>query len=180
MSARASRERPRAAVLGRRGLLIALWMMSGCAASEGGSGSGDPDAVIDTAAPADTVGSEVADGATDTLSGETLADTGFCACDDGNACTVDSCDEAGVCSYVDVICEPDDDPCTYDGCKPDIGCTYDPLACQSSTFCQVGACNPETGFCEFEPLDCDDDDDCTSDSCDASTGSCVHTDTCEP
>lgn len=74
-------------------------------------------------------------------------------CDDGVACTVDSCDEdAGGCvnEVNDAICD-------------------DGLFCNGAEVCDLDVgCGPGT------PPDCDDGDDCTDDFCSNMVMSCVH------
>src|SRR5262249_16919656 len=45
---------------------------------------------------------------------------------DGDFCTTEACDAAGVCQHAAIICG-DADACTVDGCSPATGCTFDPL-----------------------------------------------------
>jgi len=74
------------------------------------------------------------------------------ACDDGNACTDDSCNVAGgTCQHVS-----NTSPCS------------DGNACTTGDTCAGGSCQAGT------PLVCDDGDVCTSDACEATTG-CVFT-----
>jgi hypothetical protein len=59
------------------------------------------------------------------------AGTGSCSttpvsCDDGNACTVDSCDPQAGCQAAPRSCD-DGDVCTQDACDPATGCTGTPL-----------------------------------------------------
>ena len=79
--------------------------------------------------------------------GECVADPGLC--DDGNACTADTCETGGECQHLalsDVPCD-DGDVCTMgDHCT--------------------------AGECLAVPMDCDDGDVCTEDSC--VDGECVH------
>jgi hypothetical protein len=52
------------------------------------------------------------------------ADVGHLACDDGDACTTESCDVAsGLCVGTPVACD-DGDPCTADACDAAAGCTH--------------------------------------------------------
>lgn len=48
-------------------------------------------------------------------------------CDDGNACTSESCDANGVCVQEPANCD-DSDFCTDDSCDPAAGCSYSPTA----------------------------------------------------
>ncbi len=75
-------------------------------------------------------------------------------CDDGDACTSDSCDEAS--DTCDVGPVPDGTPCQ--------GADY----CSISFACQAGACTGAT------PRPCDDGNPCTADSCDETGDQCRH------
>ena len=70
-----------------------------------------------------------------------------CACDDGNECTADGCDDTGACSHI--ILPP-------------------------GTECSTGECDAG-GNCGggCTPTSCDDGNPCTADSCNTA-GACVH------
>ena len=134
--------------------------------------------------------------------------SGVCApgtplvCNDGNPCTIDSCDAiagcqapnapdgtscadntvcngirtcnaAGVCQGTPLTCD-DGNPCTVDSCDPIMGCQApnapdgtpcpDATVCNGDETCLTGVCSPGT------PLNCDDLNECTADSCDAVGG----------
>lgn len=58
------------------------------------------------------------------LNGEVI-DTGCHAdseCDDGDLCTIDTCNADGSCGYEAATCD-DGDACTDDACVPELGCT---------------------------------------------------------
>ncbi len=74
-------------------------------------------------------------------------------CDDGNACTADSCDPITGCVF-----EPRDDGALC----------VDGNLCNGEETCESGICMPG------EALACDDGDPCTTDTCDPAWG-CVHT-----
>jgi hypothetical protein len=80
-------------------------------------------------------------------------------CNDGNACTIDTCGSLGVCDF-----------------RPIAGCR----TCATSSDCSDGnACTTDTcgslGTCEAsQPASCDDANACTTDSCDTLLG-CQHT-----
>jgi hypothetical protein len=86
--------------------------------------------------------------------------TGPLTCDDGDVCTIDSCNPLAGCAHADVAC-----PTT---CGPgDEG-----LRCSDGTACTVGdTCSG--GTCIGTGLACDDADPCTVDSCDLQLG-CVY------
>ncbi len=96
-------------------------------------------------------GTDCDDGDECTLSDECSA--GICKpggeelCDDGNACTTDSCDPVAGCGHV-----PNSLPCE-DGSK-----------CTDGDVCSEGICKPGT------PKVCDDGNECTEDTCDPAAG----------
>ena len=118
---------------------------------------------------------ELCNGIDDNCNGQT--DEGIC--DDGQDCTVDSCDSAGGCIHNGVTgiqCSDDGDTCTNDVCNADGQCIHKPVAgvaCDDGSICtQTDKCL--AGTCVGgNALDCDDSDPCTSDSCDPFTG-CTH------
>jgi hypothetical protein len=75
-------------------------------------------------------------------------------CDDGNECTADSCDGAGICRRTSRTGEP---------CSDQLWCNGD------ETCTAFGACGAPD-----EPRDCDDGIDCTLDQCDEIPEECVH------
>ena len=126
-------------------------------------------------------------------------------CDDGEACTADSCDPAtGACVHanndglacddgsactdadacVGGSCEPgaaiscdDGNPCTTDTCDSNDGCGHGD---DNGAPCNDGsACTAgdtcAQGACAGAVVDCNDGNACTADSCDAQTG-CAHAD----
>ena|GEM_PF-2198228 len=101
------------------------------------------------------------------------------SCDDGDACTLsDSCqaDGQGGGSCVGAPYPIDDgDPCTVDSCDDGtvthapangLDCTVDDL-CRGDGTCQDGDCVAPV------VVTCDDGDPCTDDSCDPATGACL-------
>jgi hypothetical protein len=104
---------------------------------------------------------------------------GVVPCDDGNACTLDFCNEgASVCVYTPVVCD-DGNSCTTDVCYPDSGCEHylnlAPYNCTLVDKCVLGVC------VGTKKTDCDDGDACTEDFCDP-WASCKHvasTTTCD-
>ncbi len=87
-----------------------------------------------------------------------------CDCDDGDACTEDTCDAEGQCHHAAVACD-DGDPCTTDTCDPQAGCTNAPVDCDDGIDCTVDTCRPDTGDCGHEPTEaceCLVDSDCSS------------------
>jgi hypothetical protein len=97
-------------------------------------------------------------------------------CNDGNSCTVDSCDPIEGCSNIQLDCN-DDDPCTADSCSNG-ACESTPLNCNDGDPCTEDVCTPGVG-CQSAPVDCNDGDPCTVDYC-KGFGECVHEDdTCD-
>ena len=79
-------------------------------------------------------------------------------CDDGNPCTVDTC-EAGDCIFTpsDAACD-DGDVCTVNTCTVD-GCDSTALACDDLDPCTLDACLPEQGCVHAsDGLPCCNDD----------------------
>jgi len=64
-------------------------------------------------------------------------------CDDGNACTADSC-SAGECVHVAISCD-DGDACTADTCDPATGCSHATFSCDDNNPCTTDTCDPDTG-----------------------------------
>lgn len=110
-------------------------------------------------------------------SGPTVRVDAGCAvvCDDGVACTVDSCDATGtVCVFT-----PDDAACggtmicdPAAGCEEPVACTGDAecddgVFCNGAETCGAAGCEPGT------PPVCDDGVVCTADTCDSATDACV-------
>ena len=122
-------------------------------------------------------------------------------CNDGNGCTLDSCDEltgckhqsvsgdcsdGNACTWPDVCAQgeciagdgvdcDDANPCTADSCNPGKGCVHTPTGggCDDGNVCTVGD-HCEGGLCvPSKALDCDDADVCSNDSCAPATG-CLH------
>lgn len=94
-------------------------------------------------------------------------------CDDGVDCTIDSCDEPGVCQS-----RPDDARCAGAGtCDPMIGCLG--VMCGSDEACDDGRiCNGTEvcagGLCSAGPRPlCDDGIACTVDVCSDAFGGCT-------
>jgi hypothetical protein len=138
----------------------------------------------------------------DICNGVETCDAGTCLpgtpldCDDGNLCTIDSCDPVTGCDNVPVECPPGEECDPADGlCKAPAECTVDedcddedicngvetcdagtcipgtPLDCDDGDVCNgIETCDPVDGCQSGTPLDCDDGNLCTIDSCDPVTG----------
>src|SRR6185436_3785486 len=63
------------------------------------------------------------------------------SCDDGNACTDDSCDPASGCVHTPHVCD-DGNRCTDDSCNPAAGCVHTPHNCDDSNPCTTDTCDP--------------------------------------
>jgi MYXO-CTERM domain-containing protein len=124
-------------------------------------------------------------------------------CNDGNACTDDSCDpndggcvglkdDTNTCSdgnacftgehCLDGGCVPgtlpvdcdDKNACTADSCDPNTGCAHVAQSCSDNDACTQDVCDPSDGSCSHPAVTCVDNDACTTDSCSTAAG-CVFT-----
>jgi len=76
--------------------------------------------------------------------------------------------QSGACTLTDVDCD-DGDPCTLDSCDPDSGaCLHEDITCTAGEACSEGVC---AATCAQND-DCDDANGCTTDAC--LNGTCVH------
>ncbi|MCK9420522.1 MAG: hypothetical protein M0R70_14215 [Nitrospirae bacterium] len=64
-------------------------------------------------------------------------------CDDGDACTDDSCN-AGACAHTPINCN-DNNVCTTDSCNPASGCVNTTISCNDNNDCTADSCDPATG-----------------------------------
>lgn len=147
------------------------------------SDAGAPDASVSELPEADSDaldGEPAADAfADDVFQDAVAADTGpLCgpgACDDGDPCTDDTCDELAGCSSTPTDCD-DDHPCTVDGCDVGAGgCVHEPnatLACADGDACTIDACDFDAPSCQHIAKTCNDGLACSTDGCDPSTGDC--------
>jgi cysteine-rich repeat protein len=159
---------------------------SGCAVEDGWTCGGEPSVCSPICGDSQTVGSEACD------EGEANGTLPSCCaencstqpvgttCDDGNACTDNTCDGGTTCLSVPTNCD-DHDPCTDDSCNPATGCIHtnntascdDGNACTTNDTCSAGVC------VGGEPPNCNDSNGCTNDGCDPSSG-CTHEDNTDP
>jgi len=91
-------------------------------------------------------------------------------CDNGNPCDgVARCDGEGRCTGT--LPQIDDgNACTVDSCDPATGVSHRPIAIDDGDVCTADSCDPRTGTINHDSVDVDDADDCTVDSCDPKTG----------
>ncbi len=108
-------------------------------------------------------------------------------CDDGNPCTLDTCESREVgCGHTPLDGPPCDDgsACTLDDRCVAGQCVGEPPNCNDGNICTLDGCDAVTG-CWHDPTDnaccedgvsiCDDGDICTDDGCDPETLECVVT-----
>ena len=93
------------------------------------------------------------------------------SCDNGNACDgVEKCDKEGRCVPGSVSATDDGNPCTLDSCDPAAGVRHEPVPVDDGDACTEDICNPQTGTITHTSVAIDDGDTCTIDSCDPRTG----------
>lgn len=109
---------------------------------------------------------------------ETSAD-----CDDGNACTDDSCGASGSCANTPKVVD-DQIECTTDACDPATGAVthtpVDTMCEKDGATCTVAVCNPTSG-CSETPTQamCDDGATCSTETCDPSAAGADATTGCK-
>ena len=99
------------------------------------------------------------------------------SCGDGDVCNGAETCQAGTCTAGAVLTCDDGNACTTDSCHPATGCQHatvangspcsDGNACNGADTCQAGTCTAGAA------LTCNDGNACTTDSCDPATG-CQH------
>ena len=96
-------------------------------------------------------------------------------CNDQNPCTVDVCNDQGVCEYLPLSegeCT-DNNACTEaDKCKTGL-CIGVPKNCDDSNPCTDGDGCVSGDCVPGQPLVCNDENPCTADTCDSTAGGCV-------
>jgi hypothetical protein len=92
-------------------------------------------------------------------------------CNDGNACTADSCDWQAGCvhSYICAMNEEQSQE-KMNSETEQVLCSSDD--CNDWNACTIDSCDPEYG-CMYSDIDCDDGNGCTDDGCDP-VGGCYH------
>ncbi len=96
-------------------------------------------------------------------------------CNDDDVCTIGDHCHLGQCIGSGTLTCNDGNPCTVDSCNPAAGCVFtasnapcdDQNACTTGDLCKDKACVGTAA------LDCDDGNPCTDDACDLLTG-CLH------
>ncbi len=100
-------------------------------------------------------------------------------CNDGVACTSDSCDPATGCAPAPGAARCDDgNPCTVGSCDAGTGCAQNAVGDTTACTVPAGSGQCQSGTCVVgcaSDGECNDGHDCTADSCDLGTGSCVNT-----
>lgn len=101
-----------------------------------------------------------------------------------NRCPTSVCDPktcntvTGACDGTPLVCD-DGKACTTDTCSNAVvgGCVFTAVDCSSLVNpCQAAACDTATGSCKTTPTNCDDSNPCTVDTCNSAVGGgCVHT-----
>ncbi|MDD9945107.1 MAG: hypothetical protein OXU20_28960, partial [Myxococcales bacterium] len=92
-------------------------------------------------------------------------------CDDGDACTADTC-VAGACVSTGQSAD-DGNPCTADACDSGSGVTNTPtpgVSCDDGDGCTTADVCDASGGCSGTPVVVDDGNPCTVDACDVTTG----------
>jgi hypothetical protein len=98
------------------------------------------------------------------------------SCSDSNVCNGDeTCDGAGACAAGTPLDPDDGNPCTVDSCDPVAGVDHTPLpdgsSCGDGDVCNGDELCDGSGVCNAgTPLDVDDGNACTDDACDPGTG----------
>lgn len=112
---------------------------------------------------------------TDSCSGGVCSNTPI-SCNDGNACTQDTCDSTSGCVHTTISCD-DGFLCTTDTCDAATGCSNTQITCSSSDFCQINPrCDNNTGSCTTDARVCTSNDPCVVSSiCDSASSSCLDT-----
>ncbi len=96
-------------------------------------------------------------------------------CEDGDACTTSTSCVAGKCTGTAVACD-DKNACTLDSCEPKAGCLHNVTTgeCSDGLNCTTGDLCSAAGVCLGAKKSCDDGIPCTYDACDEASGECTH------
>lgn len=95
------------------------------------------------------------------------------SCDDGDGCTVNDVCKAGACAGTALDCN-DENKCTDDKCVPGTGCsyTYNNIPCQDGNPCTLEDSCVDGQCLSTMKKSCDDSDPCTTEFCDLADGIC--------
>jgi MYXO-CTERM domain-containing protein len=118
--------------------------------------------------------------ACDAVTGCSNTPTPGVSCADADRCDGEEvCSAAGVCaSGTPPVCN-DGNACTADSCESAVGCVNAPTvgaSCNDGSACTTGDACSAAGTCMGTSVSCDDSNPCTADACDATTG-CSNTPT---
>ncbi len=92
-------------------------------------------------------------------------------CDNANVCDgVSKCDAQGKCRTSPAPAIDDGNACTIDSCDPVRGVTHEAVAIDDFDECTRDACDPRSGSIVHDTVSIDDGDECTFDSCDPKEG----------
>ncbi|MCB9740856.1 MAG: DUF1566 domain-containing protein, partial [Deltaproteobacteria bacterium] len=110
------------------------------------------------------------------ISGQSIWTSVSGSCDDGDNCTDPDTCVGGACKGGAKACD-DGQPCTVDTCDKVKGCLFtaqEGVACEDGDPCTAGdVC--ASGVCKTgAATDCSDDNACTTDACDTASGGCTH------
>jgi len=96
-------------------------------------------------------------------------------CDDGDPCTIDTCQSNGTCSHAPKNCSVGGNLCSNNVCVNGVCDNNSPKNCSDGDMCAKFTCNLTVGCVKtpFTAKDCDDHNACTNDTCVSSQG-CVH------
>jgi hypothetical protein len=102
-------------------------------------------------------------------------------CDDGNACTTETCNQTnGSCQTTSTTTCDDQNACTTESCNTTTGAcqTTSTVTCTDGNACTTESCNTTTGACQTtSTTTCNDQNACTTESCNTTTGACQTTST---
>jgi hypothetical protein len=92
-------------------------------------------------------------------------------CNDGQLCTLDDCSPALGCTHTTTPCPDDGNACTVEGCDDGGNCLHTPLACDDGNACTADSCTVGKCVSTATSAPCNDGNACTvGDAC--SQGQC--------
>ena len=93
------------------------------------------------------------------------------SCDNDTLCDgLSTCDANGRCVAGAPALLDDGNPCTIDSCDPKRGVFHEPVPFDDFDACTNDTCDPATGQIAHSTIPLDDGNDCTKDSCDPRSG----------